>query len=87
MRPRTINAPATDLDLRIKAGAALTCDLSTRVRGSNPTDASASRPVRSIDLVPSGVTDRSWLRALVYVVFAIAIAIPWALLLADQLFG
>ena len=75
--------PGVDLDLRIKAGAALTCDLSTRV--------GATHALREIEPVV-GLTDfalvdaeRPWLRRVAHVAVAVAIAIPWVLFLTDQL--
>lgn len=77
-----------DLDLRIKAGAAFACDLSTRVKG--PGDAGghhASRVTRIVDSSLTGSDTHPWLRGFVYLGFALAIAIPWVLLFADQLSG
>jgi hypothetical protein len=88
MSPRASKAPSTDFDLRIKAGAALTCDLSTRMRAANVTaDASTRRPNRSLDLALSDSAAGPWFRAILYVAFALAIAVPWVLLLANQLSG
>jgi hypothetical protein len=88
MRPRASKAPSTDLDLRIKAGSALTCDLSGRVYGADVSaDPSASRPDRSIDLVFGDTARHPWVRPVLYAAFTLAIAIPWVLLLSDQLAG
>jgi hypothetical protein len=75
--------PTVDLDLRIKAGAALTCDLSTRVGAANAIhEIEPSTRLVALALVDE---ERSWLRRIAYVAFAVAIAIPWVLFLTDQL--
>lgn len=72
---------ATDLDLRIKAGAALTCDLSTRVAA-----ASAREPEPADAFADVAISDAEHprLRIVAYLCFALAIALPWVLFLTDQ---
>lgn len=79
-----MRTPRADLDLRIKSGAAITCDLSTRVAGAGRETHAPGTGARALDLRPMGAR-RRWRRRLTYLGFALAIAIPWLLLLADQL--
>jgi hypothetical protein len=76
----------SDLDLRIKAGAALTCELSARVGTGTSLPSSAKRITVYTGSAQSRRGERLWRRRIIYLAFAIAITIPWVLLLVGQFF-
>jgi hypothetical protein len=81
MSPR---AGDIDRELRIKATAALRRDFGARVDARRG-DRAHTTVHPSVPAALVAPILRPWLRVVIYVGFAVAIALPWLLLLADPL--